>query len=129
MENGFGDLERNIFGQKFSFREKVIPLQFYVESQTFNTKSVISSARSMALIKVPIKGWKEGERKIDTCGWKTLDKNMALSHFLRFCRILEKKMHVDNTFQRTKQCAIEGGAMPPMLQQKYGIYGMIKSAT
>jgi hypothetical protein len=94
-ENGkwiwrFGDLERNIFGQKFSFREKVIPLQFYVESQTFNTKSVISSARSMALIKVPIKGWKEGERKIDTCGWKTLDKNMALSHFLRFCRILEK---------------------------------------
>jgi hypothetical protein len=30
MENGFGDLERNIFGQKFSFREKVIPLQYDV---------------------------------------------------------------------------------------------------
>jgi hypothetical protein len=42
----------------------------------------------MALIKVPIKGWKEGERKI--MEGKTLDKNMALSHFLRFCRILEK---------------------------------------
>ena len=104
-------------------------LMYYFEGQKFNIYKIkIFVCTSIALIKVPIKGWKEGEKK-KVWKWKTLDKNMALSHFLRFCRILEKKMHVDNTFQRTKQCAIEGGAMPPMLQQKYGIYGMIKSAT